>query len=355
MGSSRSLHQDNIVILCEGTKTEYQYFCSIRDYLNNTNSNRFSDIKIVPVESEMVNPPGSRKKRKLKRDNSGLNLNICYYCLQEDSAQLYEQYKSEPTRFVRETYLFMERGRYKYGWAVYDHDDHPDRQNADVQARKWGVKIAFSSRCFEEWLLMHFERNDTIFTTSECKDTNGNEKRCGIGIPDSCHGEICIGGCLREKNFIPNYKKTDVSNLFTNYTLPRLEQSLVNSAWLNHLEEGTPYYDRRRYTNVGDLILFLLGKNEHIEYKEFGDFFSYRGTRLRLGRQDNSLTLSNIGDIACILTGTAFYLSDSFQQLGPIVSQGLLSPGQSIQCNPYDHDAQMICFNDSSRKIIYCL
>lgn len=355
MGSSRSLHQDNIVILCEGTKTEYQYFCSIRDYLNNTNSNRFSDIKIVPVESEMVNPPGSRKKRKLKRDNSGLNLNICYYCLQEDSAQLYEQYKSEPTRFVRETYLFMERGRYKYGWAVYDHDDHPDRQNADVQARKWGVKIAFSSRCFEEWLLMHFERNDTIFTTSECKDTNGNEKRCGIGIPDSCHGEICIGGCLREKNFIPNYKKTDVSNLFTNYTLPRLEQSLVNSAWLNHLEDGTPYYDRRRYTNVGDLILFLLDRNDCVEWKVFGSSFSFRGTNLCIDKQDDIIVLKNIGKITCITTDVAYYYNDGLQQLGTVINKGLLTSGQVVHCDPIPQGATLICFHDSIRKIVYNL
>lgn len=237
--ANRQLHKENIVILCEGTKTEYQYFSSIREYLIKKNLNRFSDFKVVPVESEMVNPPGKRKRRKLKPSADGLDLSICYYCLQEDSRKLYKDYRQYPTRFVRETKLYMERYHYQTGWAVYDHDNHPDRENASKLADQWGVHVAFSSRCFEEWLLMHFERNATVFSESECKKADGEPRKCGTGVPNDCHGTKCIGGRLREMQYIPGYEKKEASGLFEEYTLSRLEQSLVNEAWLNRLEEGT--------------------------------------------------------------------------------------------------------------------
>lgn len=350
--ASKQLRRENIVILCEGTKTEYQYFCSIRDYLTKTNSNRFADIKVVPVESEMVIPPSKRKRRLLKPSTDGLDLSICYYCLQEESAQLYQAYSAYPTRFVRETKLYMDRYKYTTGWAVYDHDDHPDRANAAKLADQWGVKVAFSSRCFEQWLLSHFERNSTIFSTSVCKDEDGRDRLCGTGVANDCHGMVCIGGRLREMRYLPDYHKNQVSRIFEDYTLPRFSQCLVNVAWLNLLEAGTPYYNRTRYTNVGDLVLFLLNRNDRVEWRAMDEPFSFRGTQLCIKSDDNGIKLKNTGRNACVVRGLLTYCDSSVEPLSNALEVGMLSPEQEVTLNPVPEKATFVCMQDGQRMVV---
>jgi hypothetical protein len=41
-------------------------------------------------------------------------------------------------------------------WAVIDQDQHSTLNEAQLLARKEGVKVAFSKPCFELWLLLHF-------------------------------------------------------------------------------------------------------------------------------------------------------------------------------------------------------
>lgn len=350
--ANRQLRRENIVILCEGTKTEYQYFCSIRDYLTKTNSNRFSDIKVVPVESEMAIPPTKRKRRTLKPSTNGLDLSICYYCLQEESAQLYGAYSAYPTRFVRETKLYMDRYNYITGWAVYDHDDHPDRANAARLANQWGVKVAFSSRCFEQWLLSHFERNSTIFRTSECKTEEGKDRRCGTGVANDCHGQVCIGGRLREMGYLPDYEKNHASHLFEDYTLPRLSQCLVNVAWLNNIETGVPYYNRTRYTNIGNLVLFLLNRNDMVEWRAVDEPFSFRGTRLCIKSDPNGMTLKNTGEITCVVRDLLTYYDNNIYPLSPAVKAGMIFPEQEVAFNPIPENASFICLQDGMRKVM---
>lgn len=350
--SHRQFHQENIVILCEGTRTEYQYFCSIKNYLIKIDQKRFSEFKVVPVEEEMARPSGKRKKRRLNKPTDNLNLDICYYCLQEDTPELYEKYKAYPTRFVREAKLYMERMKYQTGWVVYDHDDHPDRENAAKFAETWGVKVAFSARCFEEWLLMHFERNDTVFTTSVCKTADGNDCKCGTGVPDDCHGTICIGGRIREKKYIPNYDKNNVVSLFETYTLPRLDLCLVNAAWLNRLENPLPYYKRTRYTNVGELVSYLLDKTDRVEWTDFDSLISFRGTHLKLTLLNEVPILENVGNTACIIKGLLSYYDNDFHILSIATNEKLLTPGQQVECYPPPSATTMVCLTDGFRKII---
>lgn len=350
--SERHFKYQNIVILCEGTKTEFQYFCSIKNYLNKTNPGRFSEIKVVPVEGEMVIPPGQRKRRTLKALRGNLDLSICYYCLQEENSELYDKYKAIPTRFVRETKLYMDRYKYQTGWVVYDHDNHQDRQFAAELAAEWGVKVAFSSRCFEEWLLMHFERNDTIFQASVCKDADGNDRMCGTGVDEDCHGTVCIGGLLREKKYIPDYQKSDASLLFENYTLPKLDQCLINVEWLNQLEPDIPYFNRSRYTSVGDLVKYLLDVDKMVRWVHLGSTISFRGTQLVINQHANYFVLENIGKQACIVKGLLLYYNKTFDSLGGVTNESFLPPKQSIVLLTRPQDAVFICLHDGNRQII---
>lgn len=351
MSKTKQFHQENVVILCEGTKTEFQYFNSIKEYLKEKGINHFSEIKVVPVENEMVTPTGQRRKKQLKASTDGLDTSICYYCLQEESRGLYDQYKAYPTRFVRETHLYMERFKFKYGWAVYDHDNHPERKEALQYAKSWGVKIAFSSRCFEEWLLMHFERSDRVFKTSECKDHNDKEIRCGTGIGSSdCHGLNCVGGRLRECNYISDYNKTKVSGIFKQYTLPLWETCLINSAWLNKIEIETPVYDRTRYTDVGVLVAFLLGIEERAEWMSLGDSISYRSTKIEFHDKGGYIEVENKGNVSCILNSLS-YRDNACKQICSAIERTWLEPQKTAPLLLKPGNAAMICLKDGSRIV----
>ena len=77
------------------------------------------------------------------------------------------------------------------------------------------INIAFSNRAFEHWVLLHFERNCTLFPKTECK-TKKQPHGCGKLHRDTdesqytdCKGSTCTVGYLRHTKYHPNYKKGD--------------------------------------------------------------------------------------------------------------------------------------------------
>lgn len=146
----RSTNKNNIIILCEGTDTEFNYFTELKEYVEQTAPKRFLNIKVVPGQSEIIKSknPKRNKKRKLKEDTKTLPH---YWCLYERSEEEYEIYKRQPTRYIREVQLYMEDYGFTEGWAVFDKDVHPDHEFAfQLADALTNVHIAFSSYCFEE-------------------------------------------------------------------------------------------------------------------------------------------------------------------------------------------------------------
>lgn len=284
----RSTNQNNIIILCEGTDTEFNYFTELKEYVEQTTPERFLNIKVVPGKSEIIthkNPKRS-KKRKLKED---LDTLPHYWCLHERSEEEYEKYKQQPTRYIREVQLYMEDYGYTEGWAVFDKDVHPDHEYAFQLANSIpNLHVAFSSYSFEEWLLMHFEKNEHAFSHSECIS-----RECGTGVENDCKGELCIGGRLREKKYISDYAKNK-KNLFHNYTLPNFHKATINAAWLRHLDEN-PIYNRNPYTNVDELVSRLLGNENTHEWIKRNIPLALQGTELIISLTDNNLNIENAG------------------------------------------------------------
>ena len=158
--------KNNIVIVCEGTETEYDYFTGLKNYLGD--SGKYYTIKIVPTKDPEGIQGGNRqrKNRKLNGDRDTLR----YYEQVEESRELYDRYHKQPTRYVREAQLFLKDNIYTEAWAVFDNDDFPDLENAfKLASTDDNLNIAYSSISFEEWLLHHFERNAKVFDRSECK------------------------------------------------------------------------------------------------------------------------------------------------------------------------------------------
>lgn len=302
-------HKNNLLILCEGTDTEYNYFINAKEYVERTYPDRFTKIKVVPAHSEIIqtkNPKRKRKKSLLTATDMPH-----YWCLEEHSVEEYERYKQQPTRYVREAQLYLEDEGFTEGWAIFDKDVHSDHVNAFALAtRVPNLHIAFSSYSFEEWFLAHFERNMHAYEHSECMLTKHHSKMCGTGVADDCHGTVCLGGHLREQKHIPEYSKS-TEKLFEVYTLPRLEAAFINAAWLRHLENGA-IYNRNPYTNVDALIARLLNKQEQYEWSDRNTIFDYAGTQLKVIINACNLMIKNCGVRSCIISPQCFFFSEEY-------------------------------------------
>ena len=297
----RKTNKKNIVILCEGTETEVRFFKDLRDHVNKHAPDRFSEIKIIPIplDNTPVNPRNSRRKSRQLQPSS---TSFRYYIKEESSLMTYNRYKAQPTRYVREVQLFMEEDGYVEGWAVFDKDTFTHHAEAfDLAASINGLHIAFSSYCFEEWILTHFERNPHPFTTSVCKNSDKKDKGCGTGLLDDCHGNICIGGRIRECKYIPDYAKNKES-IFIKYTLPRLEQCYANAAWIRTLSTEQ-LYNRNPYTDVDRLVKRLLDEDKEYFWHELDYIFDFSQSKIIVNYDNGHLKIENNGRMSVVLNG----------------------------------------------------
>jgi len=57
----------------------------------------------------------------------------------------------------------IQDGSANFAWIVFDKDNHPRLQETFNDAAAAGVKIAFSSRSFEEWVLIILRKKHLTF------------------------------------------------------------------------------------------------------------------------------------------------------------------------------------------------
>ena len=105
---------DRVLILCEGEKTEVNYFKELISYYRISTAN----VEVVHGGSE----PRTlvRKAKKLRKNEKHLG----------------EQYDRV--------------------YCVFDRDEHPSFEEASSEATSSGLLLARSWPCFEYWLLLHF-------------------------------------------------------------------------------------------------------------------------------------------------------------------------------------------------------
>lgn len=320
-------HSNNLVIVCEGTDTEYLYFSELRDYVLSYFSENYSVIKVVPVPEEIIKEKNPKRSALVRKLNNVPQYH--YYCKCEKTAEAYALYRAQPTRYVREAALYMQEDGYAEGWAVFDNDNHPAHEAAFQYASQDHVGIAFSSYSFEEWLLAHFERSPKAFLHSECKKAD-KEIRCGsIDAADGdCGGESCIGGRLRSQGFIPDYSKNR-TGVFGKYTLQHLEMAMINSAWLRYRSTGA-IWNRNPYTDVDVLVAKMLNVQSYYEWCAIGHTFNYAGSRINVSlAEEGQIVITNIGDITVIiLDNENAFVNDNFAKISSN-ERMLLKPGDS--------------------------
>lgn len=318
----RQTKDNNIVIVCEGSETEAPYFEDLKREIETRYPDRFTKIRIVPVNEEKVKQ--SKKRPSSKRI---LPPEYSYWVQIEENKDLYKEYKAQPLRYVREAQLFMERDGYVEAWAVFDHDNFHKRKDAFEHTYKVeNLHIAFSSISFEGWILAHFERNPKAFLRSQCKDDDGHPIDCENNKLQGCCGQECLASYLRLKDYIEKYDK-DGSRLFVSLK-ERLETAMINAAWLRHLE-SSPIYERNPYTDVDRLVSRLTGLEKEYAWIRLGEEFKFKGVTISVEKENDEVRIKSKN--TCIISkenliNTDLEGNDSAPMLDRLIFSGVSAP-----------------------------
>ena len=335
MRKLRQFTDRNLVIVCEGTTTEYNYITEACDYAKRQGVFPFTGCTVLPAVAEVVvrNP-----NRKAKARVMGSRKEYRYYSKTEATEEDYKRYCGQPTRYLREAQLFIEEDGYVEGWAVYDKDRHSDHAGAkellDSDSR---LHVAFSAYSFEEWLLCHFEANPKGFGKSECADKEKKSYECGTSRhpADDCHGRDCIAGRLRETGYIPDFDKT-MRGLFERVTLGPdgvvREKPLVNAAYLRHIAGDGNRFGCNPYTDVDRLVLRIMDDGREYTWHLFGEEITDGGRRFRVEADDGEIVIVNSGGAALLLpAGCASMREEGKGPKGYPAGKMILNRGEELR------------------------
>lgn len=293
-----------LLIICEGIHTEPLFFDAMKTWLKENDIISY-DIDILPVpivntqdnELDLERGKSGRKKRHLKNET-------------EDQKEVEKEVSfpgPPPLNWVNAGVKKLET--YNEVWVVFDKDGHPKTaeafEKAQTEVNNKRINIAFSSRCFEYYLLLHFEFIYKAFEKSECNEKkyfkNKNKKskttyfhcmtdRAVQG--KACQGDKCINGYARLKGYWDDSKGTD--SMF-NVVKDKLWVGIYNAhnlRWMSNKQESdTVFYERNPYIDVDKFICRLLGFKtiEDCEKKEIKE-----GAYLcNLSRDGNIITISS--------------------------------------------------------------
>lgn len=204
MQKIRAAHEV-VLILCEGTKTEPNYFNALRSHL------RLNKELIVIHEDFKGNDP----------------LSLVNAAEEE---------------FLKELKRDPEKNGYDHVFVVFDKDTHATYNDAMQKIKalarkhKEKFKAIVSIPCFEFWLLLHFEDATRPYAAS------GNNSICDNVICDL-------------KAYIPDYEKGSRGIFETTYSA--VETAITRAQLLEKRHEGTG--SENPSTKVHQLVEYLRG------------------------------------------------------------------------------------------------
>lgn len=339
--AKKKFNTNNLVIICEGTETEYPYF----EYIKDKVQTNFDDIKVVPSPDDKDALQNLRKSEKGKlrklvsKDKESQKTPHLYITLEEsedDVDKNYDKYKQAPAKYTREAYLWLKKG-YSEAWAVYDLDDtdDPDHSvhkcaNELIENSPFRLHKAFSAYSFEEWILLNFERCATVFQHSAFKKTNEKKEENDCN-GRSCHYKRrctaeCIGNYLTRKGYVESirgtysdqqtnkdksYSKNDgkiyAQAIYGNEILRH--RAYVNAAWSRSLNNRV-FYECNPYSNVDQLIMRLLDEQKDILWIKVSDEFTLDHNKFTIEKVDGALYISHKGTETCVLNNSQLYWCD---------------------------------------------
>lgn len=355
---SKSFFDDSLVIVCEGSETESPYFQEL--------CKEHPDYRVVPLKSEKLDRSQKRKRkvraRQLEDVNTERSLDWEYYPgVGENTEADYNLYKAEPIRWVRAAQLLMEKEKFFEAWAVYDLDQKREKAHPIAYGmRSNSLNIAFSAYSFEEWFLLHFERNRKAFDRSECISSSDVKYKCGhteCTADENCNGNTCLAGYIRKSGFISDYDKNK-GREYAQLTKDRLHVACVNAAWSRTLNNKA-VYESNPYTDVDQLVMRLLEKKFNIQWIKIGEVFQLYGEDYTIVNEGGDCKLTYVGDKSiAVLSGVMIYWCDEIYN-----PQTMISAEDRIVLNqdePYmllrgkPNSNAVVCIKDRGDKEYYC-
>ena len=277
-----------IYVACEGTETEYWYFKSLDESLDDESTVRLQVYPDQRDEEEHTSRKG------IKTDHRSL-CNIAAEKLQNDEG-------------INEA------------WIVIDKDRHAGLEETFNEAGKTGVQIAFSSISFEQWLLLHFEKSEKAFQKSDCKNESGSYAKCGNIQPKlpelDCKGAKCVAGWLRLNNYLSSFNKSSKA-IFSN-TRQFHPIAYENSAWLRwKMEQRLSQVDGKifllnPYTNVDAFLKSIYQVDETIIWNGFGVSVRLSDFELTVHQEDGCFRVfaQNISNKSQLLLPAHFIMTN---------------------------------------------
>lgn len=188
-----------ILIVCEGSNTEPQYFNGLASLVHNPRVR----IETVPGVGAPKTIVAEAKRRKLEAE---------------------QQARREEDEFLK----------YDAVWSVFDRDDFPDIPDALQMAHANDIRVAFSNPCFELWLLLHF------------KEQPGMQQR----------GDIVTLLCNEVSGFDTRKKRIDITHFQQG-----CDDAIRRADRLCSRADDAPLWDRNPYTDVHRLARQILERS----------------------------------------------------------------------------------------------
>lgn len=215
-------------------------------------------------------------------------------------------------------------------WVVFDKDEHPHHQQAFEKIRRErtarrNLNLAFSSRCFEMYLLQHFEYNTHAFQKSECNEKrNGNTRyfNCGLDnavLGKACNGEKCINGYGRSHGYWLNSKNGQAFSVVRNLWYGIFNSHRLKWHSLATKPKDTEVYERNPYLDSYRLTLRLLGYHS----LEHGDTFYHKignGQFHLLVRNGNTIVFKNDSQIKMVIPSGKILIMKAFTEREPKIN-----------------------------------
>lgn len=282
----------SICIICEGEKTEPYFYRDLMAWMEREHWPLDYQYRIFPqpVSSADVDSDGNGRKtsrRQMENMPTGTDEVIMRGPMPEcwvDSG-------------IAQLDAFSEV------WVVFDKDEHPHHEQAFEKVRRMrdqrkNLNLAFSSRCFEMYLLQHFEYNLQAFLKSECNEKHNGKTRyfnccLSTALPGkACNGERCINGYARSHGYWQNSKNGQTFSYVRNLWYGIFNSHRLKWHSLATQPEGIEVYQRNPYLDTYRLTLRLLGYHS----LEHGDTFCHKvgnGHFHFLTREGNTITFKN--------------------------------------------------------------
>lgn len=348
-----------IYIVCEGTRTEPQFFKSIRDRIIDGIYD-IGDCEVIiipkPIEPEELAAPKfnpkrgnyyeGKKRKVLTKDEEGDD---------EKDKFIIEKGYAVPLNWVKTARRNMEGAQADEAWAVFDKDGHPamkeafEEANTEINGKK--VNIAFSSRSFEYYLLLHFEDIFEEFHATECGERmpNGNKKpfycmHSKRKRDGGCNGDKCINGYARKKKHWEESKTAE-----STFTLieDKLNIGIVHAYWLRFISEQVDCrleYERNPYVTVDRLVCRLTNTWVTEATKECE--LEYTGKSLRICvLENNTLVVRNLSEQTVIIP-------EDFFQILNCKNASLYSLNERKYLNPKNEERYICTLTDATAIVV---